>query len=90
MKDLDHPNVMKLIGICWGKKIICNESEQQILCGPLIVLPYTEMSDLRGYLRGKRRLASSSTDSYVNVPNVCYLVYTLNLIPQQDVKWFVV
>ena len=63
MKDLDHPNVMKLIGICWGKKTLCNESVQQIVCGPLIVLPYIEMGDLRGYLRGKRRLTAKSMES---------------------------
>ena len=75
MKDLDHPNVMKLIGICWGKKILCNDSDRQIRCGPMIVLPYTEMGDLRGYLRGKRRLASNSMDSYINMLDVRHLLH---------------
>ena len=69
MKDLDHPNVMKLIGICWGKKVDLDESTS-VGCGPLIVLPYIEMGDLRGYLRSKRRLASGSISSYLNILSV--------------------
>jgi hypothetical protein len=66
MKDLDHPNVMSLVGICWGKKVQLHESTP-VGCGPLIVLPYIEMGDLRGYLRSKRHFASGSISSYLNV-----------------------
>ena len=72
MKDLDHPNVMKLIGICWGKKVDLDESTS-VGRGPLIVLPYVEMGDLRGYLRSKRGLDHKTTDSYSNVSSVCQL-----------------
>ena len=69
MKKLDHPNVMKLIGICWGKTAASDKSVP-VGYGPLIVLPYTEMGDLRGYLRSKRRLACGSISSYLNILSV--------------------
>jgi serine/threonine protein kinase len=66
MKNLEHPNVMTLIGICWGKKVD-DDTSGLMGCGPLIVLPYTEMGDLRGYIRSKRRLACGSISSYLNI-----------------------
>ena len=73
MKDLDHPNVMKLIGICWGKKVDLDDSAP-VGCGPLIVLPYIEMGDLHGYLRSKRRVAFGSISSYSNILSVSLLM----------------
>jgi serine/threonine protein kinase len=70
MKGLEHPNVMSLIGICCGRNMLCNEQGQHMLCGPLIILPYTEKGDLRGYLRDQRRLTSNTTERYINFQNV--------------------
>jgi AXL receptor tyrosine kinase len=66
MKDLDHPNVMTLMGMCWGKKIALDESGP-VSYGPLILLPYMEMGDLRGYLRSKRSLCNKGSNSYSDI-----------------------
>ena len=55
MKDLDHPNVMILIGICWDTDV----SEDSLRYPPLIVLPYMECGDLRNYLKQYRLNESS-------------------------------
>ena len=49
MTDLNHPNVMNLLGICWSPN-----SENVRYTSPLVVLPYMMLGDLRTYLRGKR------------------------------------
>ena len=71
MKHLDHPHVMKLMGICWATEVkFIKDDLSQMVSGPLIVLPYTELGDLRGYLREKRTRASSSGNSYITFSNV--------------------
>jgi hypothetical protein len=72
MKHLDHPHVMKLIGICWATEVMfLRDDLSQMVLGPLIVLPYTELGDLRGYLRAKRSRASSIRgNSYFICSNV--------------------
>ena len=70
MRHLDHPHVMKLIGVCWAMEAnFSSAGLTQLVSGPLILLPYTELGDLRGYLRGKRH-SSSSGNSYVIISNV--------------------
>ena len=46
MLDFDHPNVMRLVGVCFDTKDKL----------PLIVLPYMANGDLKTFLRGKRLL----------------------------------
>ena len=49
MTDLNHPNVMNLLGICWSPN-----SDNVRYTSPLVVLPYMMLGDLRTHLRGKR------------------------------------
>ena len=71
MKHLDHPHVMKLIGISWATEAnSLNDNMGKLISGPLILLPYTELGDLRGYLRKKRTRASSGGNPYVMYSNV--------------------
>ena len=49
MTDLNHPNVMNLLGICWSPN-----SENVRYTLPLVVLPYMMLGDLRTHLRRKR------------------------------------
>ena len=49
MTDLNHPNVMNLLGICWSPN-----SDNVRYISPLVVLSYMMLGDLRTYLRGKR------------------------------------
>eukprot|EP00118_Oscarella_pearsei_P002220 m.9882 g.9882 ORF g.9882 m.9882 type:complete len:1178 (+) comp21712_c0_seq2:2831-6364(+) len=49
MKDFDHPNVMRLIGIGYGRPVDQdNDSGVQVL--PVCVLPYMAKGDLKRYL----------------------------------------
>ena len=73
MKHLDHPHVMRLIGICWATEInFFSDDLGKVVSGPLIVLPFTELGDLRGYLRGKccRASGSRKSNSYSVYSNV--------------------
>ena len=71
MKHLNHPHVMKLMGICWATEVTFGRDDlSQMVSGPLIVLPYTELGDLRVYLRKKRSRASSSGNSYITFTHV--------------------
>ena len=56
MKNLHHPNVMKLIGICWSP----NPEDEQYY-RPLLLLPYMVLQDLKTYLRKQRVLYSLSS-----------------------------
>ena len=47
MKDFDHPNVMRLIGIGYGRPVD-QESESGVV--PVCVLPYMARGDLKRYL----------------------------------------
>ena len=49
MTDINHPNVMNLLGVCWSPN-----SDNVRYTSPLVVLPYMMLGDLRTYLRGKR------------------------------------
>ncbi|XP_065829429.1 uncharacterized protein [Oscarella lobularis] len=49
MTDLNHPNVMNLLGICWSPN-----SDNVRYTSPLVVLPYMMLGDLRTHLRRKR------------------------------------
>jgi serine/threonine protein kinase len=71
MRHFDHPHVMKLIGICWAMEAnFLSVDLFQLASGPLILLPYTELGDLRGYLRDKRRYSLSSGNPYVIISNI--------------------
>lgn len=50
MKDLDHPNVVTLIGISWNK----DGTQNTLRNSPLIVLPYMELGDLNNFLKKYR------------------------------------
>ena len=56
MLDFDHPNVLKLIGVCF-------DTEHQL---PLIILPYMANGDLKTFLQTKRRKTTRG-----NIPEVC-------------------
>ena len=45
MLGFDHPNVLKLLGVCF-------DTEDKL---PLIVLPFMENGDLRSFLASKRQ-----------------------------------
>ena len=45
MLDFDHPNVLKLLGVCF-------DSDDQL---PVIILPYMANGDLKSYLRNQRK-----------------------------------
>ncbi|XP_065829757.1 uncharacterized protein [Oscarella lobularis] len=49
MHQFDHPNVMKLLGICWS-----DDPSSSYHRSPLIILPYMELGDLKTYLRKLR------------------------------------
>ncbi|XP_065829979.1 uncharacterized protein [Oscarella lobularis] len=49
MRQFDHPNVMKLLGICWS-----DDPSSPYHRFPLIILPYMELGDLKAYLRKRR------------------------------------
>ena len=53
MLDFDHPNVMRLVGVCF-------DTEDGL---PLTVLPYMANGDLKTFLRSKRSLTDSSTST---------------------------
>ena len=64
---------MKLMGISWATEVkFISDDMAQLVSGPLILVPYTELGDLRGYLREKRSetRASNSGNSYVIMSNV--------------------
>ncbi|XP_065830656.1 deleted in malignant brain tumors 1 protein-like isoform X2 [Oscarella lobularis] len=46
MRQFDHPNVIKLLGICWS-----DNPSNPYHRSPLIILPYMELGDLKMYLR---------------------------------------
>ena len=50
MKNLNHPNVINLIGICWQR----DNLDDSPRIAPLIVLPYMELGDLKKFLRNVR------------------------------------
>ena len=62
MLDFDHPNVMRLVGVCF-------DSEDGL---PLIILPYMANGDLKTFLRLKRvrNEGGISTGSVENYPPV--------------------
>ena len=45
MLDFDHPNVLRLLGVCF-------DTEDQL---PIIVLPYMANGDLKSFLRDSRK-----------------------------------
>lgn len=53
MRDLDHPNILRLIGVCFNM-------EDNL---PAIVLPYMALGDLRSFLRAKRAALETSNAS---------------------------
>lgn len=54
MKDFDHPNVMQLIGIGYGKVAVGQERDSSVDVMPVVVLPYMAMGDLKRYLTDGR------------------------------------
>eukprot|EP00118_Oscarella_pearsei_P018718 m.193042 g.193042 ORF g.193042 m.193042 type:complete len:120 (+) comp39476_c0_seq8:1634-1993(+) len=63
MKDLNHPNVMNLIGICWS-----SDQEHERYSDPLVILPYMMLGDPKTYLREERykRLRFSEKEKSLN------------------------
>ena len=55
MLDFDHPNVLRLLGVCF-------DTEDQL---PTIILPYMANGDLKSFLQSKRRMTQRGT-----LPNV--------------------
>ena len=53
MLDFDHPNVLKLLGVCF-------DTEDNL---PVIVLPLMANGDLKSYLQTKRKLHSNIVSS---------------------------
>lgn len=49
MKNLNHPNVMELIGICWS-----DDPTNERHVSPYIVLPFMDLGDLKTFLRKRR------------------------------------
>ena len=49
MLGFDHPNVLKLLGVCF-------DTEDKL---PIIVLPFMENGDLKSFLSGKRNRHSN-------------------------------
>ena len=47
MQKFDHPNVMKLIGVCMGP----SEKDSGASSGPCIVMPFMAKGSLLDYLR---------------------------------------
>ena len=73
MLDFAHPNVMRLVGVCF-------DTDSAI---PLIVLPYMANGDLRSFLQSKRLNDTSTGDPEQSLPNV----YTnILLIDQLQIK----
>ena len=60
MLDFDHPNVMRLIGVCF-------DTDDGL---PLIVLPYMANGDLRSFLQTKRLRVTSVEDTEQMYPEV--------------------
>ncbi|XP_065829914.1 uncharacterized protein [Oscarella lobularis] len=58
MRQFDHPNVMKLFGICWS-----DDPSSSYHRSPLIILPYMELGDLKAYLRKRRPRRGGSVAS---------------------------
>ena len=52
MLDFHHPNVMKLVGVCFD-----TDNKQ-----PLIILPYMANGDLKSFLRSKRINDTTNND----------------------------
>ena len=60
MLDFDHPNVMRLIGVCF-------DTDDGL---PLIVLPYMANGDLQSFLQTKRLSDTSVEDTEHILPEV--------------------
>ena len=60
MVDFDHPNVMKLVGVCF-------DTDDGL---PLIVLPYMANGDLKSFLQTKRLSDTSVEDTEQAFPEV--------------------
>ncbi|XP_070578704.1 tyrosine-protein kinase receptor TYRO3-like isoform X2 [Ptychodera flava] len=60
MKDFDHPNVMKLIGICLEQDL----TSETPCVKPMVILPYMENGDVHSYLLNNRL---SGTPQYLPV-----------------------
>ena len=66
MRDLKHPNVMELYGICWSADP--SQANHRL---PMIVLPYMELGDLKTYLRKNRPgLQKRGSDTEERLPPV--------------------
>ncbi|XP_065826285.1 tyrosine-protein kinase receptor UFO-like isoform X2 [Oscarella lobularis] len=77
MRDLSHPNVMKLIGICWS-----SNPDHERYYSPLVLLPYMALQDLRTYLR-RQRLTSSACSLVENETprdTICQATSALTLL----------
>ena len=57
MLDFNHPNVLKLIGVCF-------DNEEGL---PFILLPYMANGDLKTFLRNKRMGAQCNNKEFPEV-----------------------
>ena len=65
MVDFDHPNVMRLMGVCL-------DADDGL---PLIVLPYMENGDLRSFLKEKRLNNTQTGNVETDLPEVIIIVH---------------
>ncbi len=64
LKDLDHPNVVKMLGVCMGGGGGGRGGRRRLSCegGPLcLVMEFAEFGSLRSYLRAKRGVFETSS-----------------------------
>jgi len=63
MKNFDHPNVLKLLGVC------VDSSDDDMLKA---ILPYMANGDLKNFLK-QNRVHPANTSEFANVCIVCFL-----------------
>ena len=76
MLDFDHPNVLKLLGVCF-------DTEDQL---PVIVLPFMANGDLKSYLQTKRKLQSDLNVSIIIIIILLLLLLLLLLLYYDQCK----
>jgi len=63
MKNFDHPNVLKLLGVC------VDSSDDDMLKA---ILPYMANGDLKNFLK-QSRVGPAKTSEFANVCMVCFV-----------------
>jgi serine/threonine protein kinase len=65
MLDFDHPNVLKLLGVCF-------DTDDQL---PVIILPYMANGDLKSFLRNQRNQTEMQHNKFPKGLNYTKLLY---------------